>query len=117
MTTNLIDAFNQAQQAVYDHVGYVEGYVEEWCVIPIDDQTNRFWKIVGTESDGVVRFASTVAILQDDEAEMYYEYVIYTQRFLPKWVYRGATYTMIVSDTRTDGNKVLAIFSNNREVK
>jgi hypothetical protein len=42
---------------------------------------------------------------------------IYTQRFLPKWVYRGAEYTMVCVDTRTDGNKFLMVFDNKKEIK
>ena len=47
----------------------------------------------------------------------YYQNEIYTQRFLPKWVYRGKEYTMICVDTRTDGNTFLQVFDNSKEIK
>lgn len=46
-----------------------------------------------------------------------YECQIYTQRFLPKWVYRADELTMICVDTQTDGNKFLMIFDNAKEVE
>lgn len=46
-----------------------------------------------------------------------YSNEIYTQRFLPKWVYRGKDYTMICVDTHTDGNKFLQIFDNSKEIR
>jgi hypothetical protein len=45
----------------------------------------------------------------------YYQNDIYTNRFLPKWVYRGPEYTMIVVDTHTDGNQLLQVFANDKE--
>lgn len=42
---------------------------------------------------------------------------IYTQCFLPKWIYRGKDYTMILIDIHTDGNRFLAIYDNKKEIK
>lgn len=88
------------------------GYVEDWKVIPIDDATQYHWQVTDEE----VIFADAPEDL-DPETGNYYSNEIYTQRHLPKWVYRGADYTMIVVDTHTDGNKFLQIFNNAKEVK
>lgn len=91
------------------------GYVEQWSAIPIDDARKYFWKLDG-EGPGTVMFAETENELETESGQ-YYENSIYTQRNLPKWVYRGAKYTMIVVDIYTDGNKFLQIFSNEKEIK
>jgi hypothetical protein len=96
------------------------GYVEDWVTIPLDDATEMYWRIVNGEAyDGFVQYAESVNQLptEDNDNGDYYENEIYTQRFLPKWVYRGADYTMICVDTRTDGNRYLRIFDNSKEVK
>ena len=108
----LLNDYFDVKKRVHEYFGYVE----DWVVIPLDDTTEYYWKIMGTESSGSVRFAETLEDL-DDEDGNYYENEIYTQRFLPKFVYRGDLYTMISVDTRTDGNKFLQIFDNSKEVK
>lgn len=109
----LLNDYNRTRQELFDYFGYVE----DWVVIPIDDQTHQYWQLTGEGRGDVVRFAETLNKLQDEAAGQYYENEIYTQRFLPKWVYRGADYTMVVVDTHTDGNKFLQIFDNSKEVK
>ena len=109
----LLKQYNRTRQELFDYFGYVE----DWVVIPVDDQTHCLWQLTGEGRGDVVRFAETLKDLQDEEAGQYYENEIYTQRFLPKWVYRGADYTMVVVDTHTDGNKFLQIFDNAKEIK
>lgn len=99
------------QKDIYEYFGYKE----DWVAIPIDDCREDFWKIIGDEKTGSVRFAKTMEKFNSDGN--YYEDDIYTQRFLPKWVYRGKEYTMVCSDPHTDGNKFLRIFDNAKEVK
>ena len=36
---NLMKKFNDAKQAIYDHVGFKE----DWVIYPIDDNTEMFW--------------------------------------------------------------------------
>ena len=92
------------------------GYEEDWCAIPVDDAREYFWEIIGGEGHGgEVKFAETIEKLESDGD--YYCNDIYTQRFLPKWVYRGEAFTMICVDTHTDGNKFLQIFDNAKEIK
>lgn len=110
MSKEIISAFFNSQKAVHDYFGYVE----DWVAIPLDDSSEYFWFV--DEDSGFVRFAETREILEDNDGE-YYEDEIYTQRFLPKWVYRTDDFTMISVDTHTDGNKFLRIFDNAKECK
>jgi len=92
------------------------GYVEDWVAIPLDDRRDMFWKLNGGEGHG-----ATVLYNEDRDAVLnetgeHYESAIYTQRFLPKWVYRADGYTLICLDTQCDGNKFLSIFDNSKEV-
>jgi len=104
----LLNEYNQKRQELFDYFGYVEN----WKVIPIDDATCYHWQV----TDDEVIFADSLKELETETGNCYTN-EIYTQRFLPKWVYRGADYTMIVVDTHIDGNKFLQIFDNLKEVK
>lgn len=113
----LLDDHKDAQQKIFDYFGYVE----DWVAIPLDDATDYYWKIIGSDDDGQVQFAETKEDIGVDFGN-YYENEIYTQRYLPKWVlpkwvYRAEKYTMICVDTRTEGNKLLQIFDNSKEIK
>lgn len=107
----LLDRYTKLRDEVFEYFGYVE----DWRVIPLDDARDYFWQLDG-EGPGVVRFADSKEELENESGN-YYENEIYTQRFLPKWVYRGEEYTMVVVDTHVDGNKFLQIFSNEKEMK
>jgi hypothetical protein len=72
-----------------------------------------FWRLNGGEEAGAEVQYSPDATFPD--ATLYCDEV-YTQRHLPKWVYRGVEFTMICVDTHTDGNKFLAIYDNAKEV-
>lgn len=98
------------RQKIFDHVGYVEN----WRMLPIESLVENYWRLYG-EGPGKVRFAESEEYLDDPNEEDYCEYQIYTQRHLPRWVYRGETITLIVADTRVDANQVLALFSNQME--
>tara|TARA_B110000263_G_scaffold191115_1_gene168962 strand:+ start:253 stop:582 length:330 start_codon:yes stop_codon:yes gene_type:complete len=98
----LLDQYFEIQKQIYEHFGYTE----DWVVIPLDDAREYFWQCDGH----TVRFAKTVEELESNGD--YYENEVYTQRFLSKWVYEADDYTMICSDTRTDGNKFLQVFDN-----
>lgn len=103
----LLDDYFAAREQVFAYFGYVE----DWRVIPIEDSREYFWRLDG-EGPGSVRYAQTEQALDDDDG---YEDEIYTQRHLPKWVYRGPEYTMVCVDTHTDGNQFLRIFDNAKE--
>lgn len=105
----LLDDYLELQRELFEYFGYVE----DWRVIPVDDARAYYWRLYG-EGPGEVRFAETPELLDDPDGN-YYANEIYTQRFLPRWIYRGPEYTMVVVDTNVDDNKFLQIFSNDRE--
>jgi len=116
------DRFLAARKAIFKHVGYVE----DWSVLPIYDSRDQFWAVDKLEREWVKFSPSREALTywlaeHDDEygphGDVLYENVIYTQRHLPKWVYRGAELTLVVADTQTDGNKYLQIFRNKNEIR
>lgn len=117
-----VDRFFEARKAIFEHVGYREN----WRVFPIDDSRDLFWAVDEQEREWVKFSPERVALAywledHDDEYGSYgnvlYQDVIYTQRHLPKWVYRGADLTIVVVDTQTDGNKFLRLFRNANEVR
>jgi hypothetical protein len=101
---DLLDNYFALQEQIYNYFGYKE----DWVVIPIENATEYYWKV----DDNKVEFAEKLEDFAEGDG---YSNEIYTQRFLPKWVYRGKDYTMIVVDTHTDGNKFLQIFDNSKE--
>lgn len=105
-----IDQYFAARQEVFD----LFGYVEDWRVIPLDDARDYFWRVTGDGRGDCVQFADTAEELETESGN-YYENEIYTQRHLPKWVYRGEQYTLVCVDTHTDGNQFLQIFDNSKE--
>lgn len=108
----LLNDYNQTRQALFDYFGYVE----DWAVIPLDDATSYYWRLTGEGRGDEVFFADTLEELESESGN-FYSNEVYTQRHLPKWVYRGDEYTMVVVDTHTDGNKFLQIFDNSKEIK
>lgn len=105
----LFDQYERIRTKLFDYFGYVE----DWRVIPVDFQLGRYWRLNGT-GPGEVQYADSVEEL-NDQGGNYYVNEIYTQRHLPKWVYRGADFTMVVVDTHCDGNQFLQIFDNAKE--
>jgi hypothetical protein len=105
----LLDEYFELQRQIFEHFGYVE----DWRVLPLDDARNYYWRLDGGD-DGNVCFADTEKELATESGN-YYENEIYTQRHLPKWVYRSYDYTLVVVDTNCDSNKLLQIFDNARE--
>lgn len=105
----LLDDYFELRRQIFKHFGYREN----WRVLHLDDARSYYWRLDG-EGPGTVKFADTEEELEN-EAGQYYENEIYTQRNLPKWVYRAADYTMVCVDTHTDGNQLLRVFDNAME--
>jgi len=103
----LLNDYLTLRQRVFDYFGYVEA----WRVLPFDDRREYYWRLTDDEK--------SVEYGPDDpfEPEALYEDEVYTQRHLPKWIYRGSEFTMILVDTHTDFNQFLAIYDNAKEVK
>lgn len=111
----LLDDYLSLEKQVHSYFGYVE----DWVAIPIDDAREYYWHLTGEGYGDCVNFAKDPKCVFEEAMtkEDGYSNDIYTQRFLPKWVYRGEDYTMIVVDTHVDGNKFLQIFDNAKEIK
>ena len=105
----LLKQYFELQKKIYDYFRYKE----DWVVIPLDDSTECYWHL--TDDEVLFYDKPLTKEIIDDGA--YYCNSIYTQRFLPRWVYHGKDYTMICVDTHTDGNKFLQVFDNNKEIK
>lgn len=89
------------------------GYVENWVTIPLDDCTDSIWMLSGEGSGDQVYYADTI---EDFKIGKFYGGPIYTQCFLPKYVYRGDGFTMVSVNTQCDGNKYLMVFDNSKEI-
>lgn len=110
----LLDDYFGLQKQIYKYFGYTE----DWRAIPLEDYTEYYWALNQKEDgSGYVGFADNKKYVSHKDGESYYQHLIYTQRFLPKWVYRGTDYTMICVDTLTDGNKYLSVFDNEKEIE
>lgn len=110
----LLNDYLELQKQLFDYFGYVE----DWRLLPVMDGRNYYWKLdQDANGSGEVLFADSIEELDDEDSGNYYSYSIYTNRHLPKWVYRGAEFTMVVVDTHTDGNQGLQIFDNAKEQK
>lgn len=112
----LLDDYLELQKQIFAYFKYVE----DWRVIPIEDRREFYW-LLEQESHGSGKVWYSLdknLVLKHEEYESgnLYEDEIYTQRHLPKWIYRGDAYSMVCVDTHTDGNKFLAIFHNAKEV-
>lgn len=106
-----LDSYFNLQQEIFEAFGYVE----DWSVIPLSDHRDVYWKLDG-KGPGDVEFAESIEALKEEDGENTYSYQIWTNRHLPKWVYVGPGFTMICADTQTDGNKLLAIFDNEKRI-
>ena len=102
----LLEDYFKLQENIYQYFGYKE----DWVVIPLSDNTEFFWGV----EDCRIKYAGTLEAYNSDGD--YYESEIYTQRFLPKHIYRTDDYTMICEDTKIDGNKFLSVFDNAKEI-
>lgn len=111
---NVLNDYQDSLDAIHKYFDYKE----DWVRIPLENMTNQHWMLIeGSDGSGrgrVVYFDHpfTEDVIVDGAI---YSGSIYTQRFLPKWTYRGKDYTMISVDTHTDGNKFLMIFDNTLE--
>jgi len=113
----LLKTYNQTLKDIHEAFGYVE----DWVTIPLQDLTDEEWGL--RMSDGKHRFdimhGKGTGVLCYGELDNldgdYYSSRIYTQRFLPKWIYKTETHTMISVNTGCDGNKYLSILSNDKQ--
>ena len=109
---DFIQEYFELRKKVHDHFGYVE----DWVNIPLEDNRDYYWHLIEDEhGGGDINYYDNPLEDGYEEEGNYYNATIYTQRFLPRWVYRTDDYTMICMDTHTDGNRFLGIFDNAKE--
>ena len=112
MSMELLDQYFLIQRQIFEYFGYEE----DWCVMPLSNHTASYWMLEQRkDGDGFVAW-SHVPFTEEGirQGDALYSASIYTQCFLPQWVYPGAEYTMVCADTHTDGNKFLMIFTNSK---
>lgn len=87
-------------------------YQENWRAFPMEDRRMFLWYL----DEGQVSYAKKLRDF-DERVGNYYTDEIYTYRHLKERVYRNEKYTMILVDTHMDGNILLHIFDNEKEIK
>ena len=109
---DIVQEYFDLQEKVHEHFGYTE----DWKVIPLVDHRDMFW-ILNEDEDGRGEINYHESEFKDGYGEPgeYYNATIYTQRFLPKWIYRADDYTMVCMDTHCDGNQYIGVFTNANE--
>lgn len=105
-----LDIYLDALRAVHQYFGYNE----DWAVIPLDDRREYFWALDGEDTVYYALSMDSVQKREGDEEDGYEDEILH-RRHLPKAVYVGAEYTLIVVDTHTDGNRFLAVFANDHK--
>ena len=111
---NLIEQYFALQKEVFTYFGYKP----DWKYIPLDFRPDYHWMICGPEDKNSTNVAYSETPFSKEmieEGKDLYGGTIYTQCFLPKWVYRAKDYTMVAIDTHSDGNQLFMIFSNSLE--
>jgi len=109
-----IDQYFSLQKEIHEAFGYQEDY----RVIPMNDARDVKWWFLTDEESGKLYYGYTELTKEvATEGEEFYSTDIYTQRHLPKWVYRASSCTLVCNDTHTDLNVFLTILPNDKEFK
>jgi hypothetical protein len=108
MLNDIINEYFDLQKKI--HAAF--GYKEDWKVIPLKDHRADYWLL----KDDEVIYSDVKEAVEGDNEDNLYSSEIYTQRFLPKYIYRHWKFTLVCMDTRVDGNKWLGIFDNEKEL-
>lgn len=106
----LIENYEKALKEIYDHVGFVE----DWVVYPICDETDKYWYVNGDDEEVV--YGDSVDKIEEQKGDYYCD-EIYKQRFYDKWIYEGELITMIFCNPGVDGMKYFKLFDNNKKIK
>lgn len=105
----LLNEYSQLQDQLFDYFGFKQ----EWLHLPVIDVTGCYWDLGEDSIEG-----DCVVFIEEEEfsdfPKCHYKWPRLEHRFFKKWIYPGKDYTMLVVDTQTDGNRVLAIFDNSK---
>ena len=105
---NVLEKYNTARDEFYAHVGFVE----DWVVYPIEDETDSFWDVI--DNGETIKWSETIEKFDDDDGGEFYTADIYAQRFYSKHVYIGKDFTMIFGHPGVDGMKWFYVFDNKK---
>lgn len=144
---NTIDLYFKIQKEIHNQLGYCEDWrvipmddAREmyWTIVGGEGHGGHVWYAstkealrIGLVWEGLIEddeIAKKYTLKEDierdpwaennkEETPDFYSNEIYTQRFLPKWVYRTPEVTMICVDTHCDGNQFLQLFDSTKECK
>jgi hypothetical protein len=108
------DQFFVREEAIHNYFGYEE----DWVKIPLTDDRYYYW-ILDQKADGTGRVLYYDKPFTEEilDSGVWYSAMIYTQRFLPKWVYETPDHTLISMNPQTDGNRYLGVFDNTKRQK
>ena len=104
---NKINEYFKLQEEIFNHCGYKE----DWRIYPLVDNRDYLWFV---DEDG--EELSTAENMKGFITGDCYSDEILHDRFLPKSIYEGEKYTMILVDTHCDGNKYLSLLSNDKKI-
>ena len=112
MTLPILQEYCRLKEEIYRHFGFQE----QWHDFPLRDETKAYWLLIqASNGHGNVAWAYeplTHEVIE--KGEEFYDASIYTYRHFQKWVYEAAEHTMVVIDTNTDDNRLLAVFTNSK---
>ena len=105
----LIKDYEKALRAIYNHVGFVENWVE-W---PLKDLTDKYWGV--SEESKKVYYANTKQELEDQRGSYWID-GLYEHHLYKKWIYEGKAFTMIFCYREYDIMSWFKLFDNNKRV-
>lgn len=118
-----LDDYAAALDAVHAYFGF-EG---RWKILPPEDYRDQSWRVGTGFESGTVFWGATPeqAGFGEEEGDGPWREADYSAQILAAesssgldgGVMRGPAFTAVAIDTQCDGNQMLAIFDNAREVK
>jgi hypothetical protein len=117
-TPSAVESFNQFFD-VENQIHEYFNYGEDWVKIPLVDHREDEWLLLPNEDGGgevALQYNEGGLTEEDARSGNYTSFRVYTQRFLPKWVYETEDFTLISVATGVDGNRYLALFDNQKRV-
>lgn len=119
---SIVSDYFEAREKLLDSFGFESS---SWRVFPLDDRTGEHWMLVGGdhvtgEGAHVVYQGSSGVPMTVDAIRMgkVCSGSIYTQRHLPRWIWRSASHahTMMLVETGCDMNTLLMVFDDGLEI-
>ena len=105
----LLDNYQALEKQIHEYFGYEQN----WRLLPIDDCRKYYWNVDDTSG---VNYADSVQELETETGNCYSGEFYFAGSTEPL-IYRKTDYTMIAIDTGCDGNVMLMIFDNAKEIK